>query len=76
MRMFLLKWNKNSFSKTVYALKIIFHKQRKKTSKTSVPGNCWLKDFFSKCEIIAVILWIRSHLLKKSLMEIFIFYAV
>ena len=35
-----------------------------------------IKDFFSKCYQILSILWIRSHLLKKSLMENFIFCAV
>ena len=34
------------------------------------------KDFFSKCDQIRSFLWIRSHLLKKSLMENFIFRAV
>ena len=28
-----------------------------------------IKDFFSKCEQIRSLLFIRSHLLKKSLME-------
>ena len=35
-----------------------------------------IKDFFSKCDQIRTLLRIRSHLLKKSLMENFIFYAV
>ena len=35
-----------------------------------------IKDFFSKCEQIHSFLWIWSHLLKKSFMENFIFYAV
>ena len=30
-------------------------------------------DFFSKCDQISSFLWISSHLLKKSLMENFIF---
>ena len=34
------------------------------------------KDFFSKCDQIRRKLWIWSHLLKKSLMENFIFCAV
>ena len=34
------------------------------------------KDFFSKCDQIRSFLWIWSHLLKKSLMENFIFCAV
>ena len=34
-----------------------------------------IKDFFSKCDQIRR-LWIWSHLLKKSLMENFSFYAV
>ena len=35
-----------------------------------------IKDFFSKCELIRRKLQIRSHLLKKSFMENFIFCAV
>ena len=35
-----------------------------------------IKDFFSKCEQIRSFPWIWSHLLKKSLMENFIFCAV
>ena len=35
-----------------------------------------IKDFFSKCDQIRRFLWIWSHLLKKSLMENFIFCAV
>ena len=32
-----------------------------------------IKDFFSKCDQICSFLWIWSHILKKSLMENFIF---
>ena len=35
-----------------------------------------IKDFFSKCDQIGSFLRIWSHLLKKSLMENFIFWAV
>ena len=35
-----------------------------------------IEDFFSKCDQIRNFLWIWSHLLKKSLMENFIFNAV
>ena len=35
-----------------------------------------IKDFFSKCNKIRSFLWIWSHLLKKSLMENFIFWAL
>ena len=35
-----------------------------------------IKDFFSKCDQICSFLQIRLHLLKKSLMKNFIFYAV
>ena len=35
-----------------------------------------MKDFFSKCDHIRRKMWIWSHLLKKSLMENFIFCAV
>ena len=36
----------------------------------------FLKDFFRKCDQIRSFLWIWSHLLKKTLMENFIFYVV
>ena len=36
----------------------------------------FIKDFFSKCDQICSLLWIWSHLLKKSLMEDFTFCAV
>ena len=36
----------------------------------------YIEDFFSKCDQIRSFLWIWSHLLKKSLMENFIFRAV
>ena len=35
-----------------------------------------VKDFFSKFDQIHSFLWLWSHLMKKSLMENFIFYAV
>ena len=35
-----------------------------------------IKDFFSKCDQIRSFLWIWLHLLKKFLMENFIFCAV
>ena len=35
-----------------------------------------IKDFFSKCDRTRSFMWIWSHLLKKSLMETFIFCAV
>ena len=35
-----------------------------------------IKDFFSKCDQIRCFLRIRSHLMKKSVMENFIFCAV
>ena len=38
--------------------------------------NFSIKDFFSKCDQIRSVLWIWSHLLKKFLMENFIFCAV
>ena len=34
-----------------------------------------IKDFFSKCDQVLSVLQIWSYLLKKSLMENFIFYA-
>ena len=39
-------------------------------------GGQSIKDFFSKCDQIRRYLWIWSHLLKKSLMENFIFCAM
>ena len=36
----------------------------------------FIKDIFSKCDQIHSFLWIWSHLLKKSLMENFIFWVV
>ena len=36
----------------------------------------YIKDFLSKCDQIRSFLRIWSYLLKKSLMEIFLFYAV
>ena len=38
--------------------------------------NFSIKDFFNKCDQICRKLWIWSHLLKKSIMEKFTFYAV
>ena len=35
-----------------------------------------IEDIFTKCDQIRWKLWIWSHLLKKSLMESFIFFAV
>ena len=49
------------------AIKILFTEQKMKFS---------IKDIFSKCDQIRRKLRIWSHLLKKSLMEIFIFCAV
>ena len=51
----------------VYTLLSIFTVQKMKFS---------IIDFFSKCDQIRRKLWIWSHLLKKSLMENFIFCAV
>ena len=45
-------------------------------SFTGQKMNFSMKDFFSKCDQIRSFLWIWSHLLKKSLMENFIFCAV
>ena len=43
---------------------------------TAQKMNFSMKDFFSKCHQICRKLWIWSHLLKKSLLENFIFCAV
>ena len=34
-----------------------------------------IKDFFSKCDQICSFMWVWSHSIKKSLNELFIFYA-
>ena len=43
---------------------------------TQIPTKVSIKDFFSKCDKIHSFLRIWSHLLKKSLAENFILYAV
>ena len=43
---------------------------------TALKMKFFIKDFFSKCDQIQSFFWIWSHLLKKSLMENFIFYVV
>ena len=48
------------------------NQERNNAQKLKFP----IKDFFSKCDQIRRKLWIWSPLLKKSLMEKFIFYAV
>ena len=45
-------------------------------AKTAQKMKFFIKYFFSKCDQIPRKLWIWSHLLKKSLMETFIFCAV
>ena len=42
---------------------------------TAKKRKCSIKDLFSKCDQGISFLQILSHLLKKSLMENFIFYA-
>ena len=49
---------------------------RKKYTSLHKKFKFSIKDFFSKCDQIRYFLWIWSHLLKKSLMENFIFCAV
>ena len=49
---------------------------RTDTKHTAQKMKFSIKDFFSKCEQIRSFLRICSHLLKKSLMENFIFCAV
>ena len=51
-------------------------KRKLTTTSTLQKMKLSIKDFFSKCEQIRTFLRIWSHLLKKSLMESFIFYAV
>ena len=55
---------------------ILFLQEDKDTFRISDLHECTFKDFFSKCDQIRSFLRIWSHLLKKSLMENFIFYAV
>ena len=47
-----------------------------KFSNTAQTMNFSIKDFFSKCDQIRSFLRVWSHLLKKSLMENFVFRAV
>ena len=47
------------------------HSEHKSTNWTKMKFS--IKDLFSKCDQIRSFLWIWSHLLKKSLMENFIF---
>ena len=46
------------------------------TNPTAQKMRFSIKDFFSKCDQIRRFLWIWSHVLKKSLLENFIFCAV
>ena len=52
------------------------NKTKKQAVDTEQKIKFSIKDLFSKCEQIHRKLWIWSHLLKKSLMENFIFCAV
>ena len=52
------------------------NKTKKQAVDTEQKMKFSIKDLFSKCEQIHRKLWIWSHLLKKSLMENFIFCAV
>ena len=47
-----------------------------KAQATAQKRKFSIKDFFSKCDQICRLLRIWSHLLKKSLIENFIFYAM
>ena len=51
-------------------------KWNKMDNNTEQKTKFSIKDFFSKCDQIRKKLWIWSRLLKKSLMENFIFCAV
>ena len=57
-------------------LKILLPEIYENINYTEQKMNFSIKDFFSKCDQIRSFLWIWSHLLKKSLMENFIFCAV
>ena len=68
MFLFLQLFQKNSMPRYVITNNL--------TNYTTQKMNFSIKDFFSKCDQIRSFLWIWSHLLKKSLMENFIFCAV
>ena len=55
--------------------KIAYNFTEKELSHTARKIKFSIKDFFSKCDQIRSFLWIWPHLLKKSLMENFIFCA-
>ena len=55
---------------------INFNLPNLKCSRDYTAQKMKFKDFFSKCDQIRRKMWTWSHLLKKSLMENFIFYAV
>ena len=55
---------------------IVAHYKSADLPFTSQKMKFFFKDFFSKCDQIRSFLWIWSHLLKKSLMGNFIFYAM
>ena len=65
-----------SFSHLQYKQCFITERISPREADTAQKMKFSLKDFFSKCDLIHRKLRIWSHLLKKSLMENFIFCAV
>ena len=60
----------------VYNLQITFRPEFIFGEITAQKMKFSIKDFFSKCDQIRRKLWICSHLLKKSLMENYIFFIL
>ena len=60
----------------IYNLQITFRTEFIFGEITAQKMKFSIKDFFSKCDQIRRKLWICSHLLKKSLMENYIFCTV
>ena len=76
----LFLWTIISWCKKTLDLQFSFHwdgdGEIRGTIYTAQKMKFSIKDFFSKCDQIHSFLWIWSHLLKKSIMENFIFCAV
>ena len=66
---------KNISQRNIWDLSQVF-KDMLEMNLTAQKMKFSIKDFFSKCDQIRSKLRIRSHLLKKSLMENFIFCTV
>ena len=66
----------SQFTSLMSTPEVLYCPQRDLTGTTTQKMKFSTKDFFSKCDQIRRKLWIFSNLLKKSLMENFIFCAV